>query len=242
MGLIIFYFLVGAVILLLLWTAIRAYAHTEPKQVMAVLKVVAAIVGVALGVWLIVSGRLVQALMLGAMLAPLFMRWKSILARIGNLRGPTRGQKSDIATAYLRMTLDHDTGTLDGVVVQGGFRGRRLGELSPEDLMALLAEIRINDTEGATLLEAYLDRVHSGWRSFAGAEHAAGAGERAGSTPSAAMTREEAFRILGLAPGADDKAIREAHRRLMLKLHPDQGGSTYLAAKINQAKDLLLGD
>ena len=241
MALFLFYLLIGAAILLLLWTAMRAFSQSEPRQIIAVFKFVAAIVGVALGIWLIVAGRLVQALILGAALVPLFMRWKSILAQIGNLRGPTSGQRSEIATAYLRMTLDHDTGTLDGVVVEGEFRGRRLGELSPENLMALLAEIRLNDSEGTTLLEAYLDRVHSGWRSFAGAAGAAGSEAGAGSAPSAAMSRDEAFRVLGLEPGVDQKAIREAHRRLMLKLHPDQGGSTYLAAKINQAKDLLLG-
>jgi DnaJ-domain-containing protein 1 len=133
------------------------------------------------------------------------------------------------------MSLDHDSGAMDGVVLQGPRRGARLAECSRDDLLALLAELRVQDSEAAQLLEAYLDRVHPDWR-------ATGAGGQAGAAPaseSAAMTREEAYRILGLEPGADQQAIRAAHRRLMVKLHPDQGGSTYLAAKINQAKDVL---
>jgi hypothetical protein len=135
------------------------------------------------------------------------------------------------------MTLAHDSGDLDGVVRDGRFRGRRLGELSDIELGELLAECRLDDDESARLLEAYLDRARPDWRAWSGA---AGATDGVSPTPSTAMTREEAYRILGLSPGADEKAIRDAHRRLMVKLHPDQGGSDYLAAKINQAKDLLL--
>jgi hypothetical protein len=91
-----------------------------------------------------------------------------------------------------------------------------------------------SDADSATLLETYLDRLHPGWRAHNGAQEPPPAA-------SAAMSREEAWRVLGLEPGANEAAIRDAHRRLMKKLHPDQGGSGYLAAKINQAKDLLLG-
>jgi hypothetical protein len=125
---------------------------------------------------------------------------------------------------------------MDGTVLQGAWKGRRLSELSVESLLDLLAECRVSDPDSAQILEAYLERARPEWREKAGE-----AKPRAEAPPSASMSREEAYRILGLEPGADEVAVREAHRRLMMKMHPDIGGSSYLAAKINQAKDLLLG-
>jgi hypothetical protein len=141
-----------------------------------------------------------------------------------------------VTTRFLTLTLDHDTGALDGRVLEGAFKGCTLADLALDDLLKLREECRA-DPQSVAVLEAYLDRVHgASWRPQAGAEETARAD--AGGGP---MTREEAYLILGLEPGADEAAIRDAHRRLMKKLHPDQGGSNYLAAKINQAKDLLLG-
>jgi len=102
----------------------------------------------------------------------------------------------------------------------------------------------MSDPQSHALLEAYLDRTHPNWReAFAGdAGASAGAGQGApGSGGAGPMTREEALAILGLAEGASESDIRTAHRSLMKQFHPDQGGSDYLAAKINEAKDLLLG-
>jgi DnaJ-class molecular chaperone len=91
------------------------------------------------------------------------------------------------------------------------------------------------------LLEAYLDRIHPDWRDeLAGGRASGGSGGSSARPSSSDMTVEEAYAILGLAPGADSEAIREAHRRLMVKLHPDHGGSDYLATKINRARDVLL--
>jgi DnaJ-domain-containing protein 1 len=135
------------------------------------------------------------------------------------------------------MSLDHDSGTMTGEVLDGRFRGRQLDQLNLQELRSLLEECEQNDAQSAAVLQAYLERTHS--REY-GASHA-GAGatsERAGGSP---MTRTEAYEILGLSPGAGAQEIIDAHRRLMQKLHPDRGGSTYLAAKLNQAKDLLLG-
>lgn len=169
-------------------------------------------------------------------------------------RGPRPGQSSTVRTARLVMTLDHDSGAMDGEVLGGRFAGRRLSTLGRAELIELLDECRVDDADSAALLEAYLDRVHGAdWRSRTGYEGARGGGEgtedgsdgrgrarRGGAA--GGMSREEAYEILGLAPGASPAAVKEAHRRLMQKLHPDHGGSTYLAAKINQAKDLLLGN
>lgn len=146
------------------------------------------------------------------------------------------GQSSDIATRYLRMSLDHETGTMIGTVLAGQFAGLRLEELSTADLLKLLRECRAEDEEGARLLEAYLDRAQPNWRDGLGGERAGSAPR--GSTPD--VTVDEAYAILGLASGADAVAIKAAHHRLMMQLHPDHGGTDYLATKINRARDVLL--
>jgi DnaJ-domain-containing protein 1 len=134
------------------------------------------------------------------------------------------------------MELDHDTGAMDGTVLAGNWAGRRLGTLDDAALQDLLAECRRSDPDGARLLEAYLDRRSPGWREDAERDDHA----RPGRPAAGSMTEEEAYEVLGLAPGAGPDEIRRAHRALMKKLHPDQGGSTYLAARVNQAKEILL--
>jgi len=150
---------------------------------------------------------------------------------------PTPGQHSTVSTDSLRMELDHETGALDGEVLRGPFTGRRLADLELDDLLDLLAMCRRDDPQGAALLETYLERVHgAAWQE-------AEDGERGtvGSAPSASnMTPTEAREILGVAPDADAAAVRTAHRRLIQRLHPDRGGSSFLAAQINRAKELLL--
>jgi hypothetical protein len=148
----------------------------------------------------------------------------------------SEGQKSSVRTAMLSMELDHDTGAMDGEVLAGQFKGRRLRTMSLDELFRFLPECRAAGDQSANLLEAYLDRTHDGWRSTSGA------GTRAGPVPpSGAMTREEAYAVLGLKSDASEDDIRSAHRRLMKQYHPDHGGSDYLASKINQAKETLVG-
>lgn len=171
-------------------------------------------------------------------LAPLLPRLWAGLQRAKAARGPTPGSTSRVEADWLRMTIDHDTGKLDGEVLNGVFQGRPLDSLAPGELLDLLSECRRNDPEAARLLEAYLDRRLGGdWRH--GGDPGAGARE-SGSTE-APMTAPQALQILGLEPGATRDAIVDAHRRLIQKLHPDRGGSSYLAAQINRAKDVLLG-
>jgi hypothetical protein len=145
------------------------------------------------------------------------------------------GQTSRVVTDHLEMELDHDTGEMHGRVLKGLFAGRNISTLSPTDLGLLWQDCRHTDAQSAQLVEAYLDRIHPTWR-----EDMARGESDMSRGPDGRMTEEEALEILGLKPGASEENIRRAHRELMLRLHPDRGGSTYLAAKINEAKDVAL--
>ncbi len=151
--------------------------------------------------------------------------------KAGASPGPTPGRTSEVETAFLHMRLDHDTGEMDGAVLRGRYEGCALRELGLEDLLALLDECR-TDRQSVAVLEAYLDRIHEDWRESRGPPPGASSGE---------MSESEARAVLGLGPEATREEIVEAHRRLIQRLHPDRGGSDYLAAKLNAAKDLLLG-
>jgi len=214
------------------------FVNADPARLARGLKVTGIVIGVIAVAMLAISGRLAVLLAPLAMLMPLLIRVRSILDRY---RPPSGGQSSTVTTPFLRMTLDHDTGTMEGTILRGRFAGMRLEELSPADLLALLRECRAEDEEGARLLEAYLDRVRPDWRDALAGERASGnTGGGAARPASGDMSVDEAYAILGLSPGADADAIKEAHRRLMVKLHPDHGGSDYLATKINRARDVLL--
>jgi hypothetical protein len=146
---------------------------------------------------------------------------------------PDPSARSDVETAWLRMTLEHATGAMDGLVLQGAFRGRRLAELSQAELLDLLATLRVADADSAALLESYLDALGLDWRSARPDGGAAPAG--------GTMSRAEAAMILGVPEDADREAVSRAWREAMKRNHPDQGGSAYLAARINEARDVLLG-
>jgi hypothetical protein len=149
----------------------------------------------------------------------------------------TPGSVSLVRTAMIEMELDHDTGNMDGTVLVGSLTGRRLATLDEPLLKQLYDECQTSDPDGVRLLEAYFDRRFPRWRENAQSDEHAGSVRDA---PPGAMTKQEAYQILGLQPGASLDEIRQAHRTLMKKLHPDQGGSTYLAARVNQAKEILL--
>lgn len=153
-------------------------------------------------------------------------------SRPGDSHLPT-GKTSRILTDSLRMELDLDTGDMRGHVLKGIFTGRTIQSLAPAELALLWRDCQFTDPASAKLIEAYLDRVHPSWREdMARAEAEPGAG--------GILTRNLALEILGLEDSASEDDIRRAHRTLIKKLHPDQGGSGYLAAKINEAKDVLL--
>ncbi len=152
------------------------------------------------------------------------------------------GGQSRVRTTFLLMTLDHETGNLDGEVLAGRFKGHRLKQLSLNQVLELRSECAGADRESLDLLDAYLDREFGdGWRERAGAAPGDGASGSA-PNPQSGMTSAEAYEILGLEPGAERAQIIDAHRRLIQRLHPDRGGSAYLASAINRAKDLLLAN
>ncbi len=156
--------------------------------------------------------------------------------------GGSTGQ-SRIRTRYLDMTLDQTTGRMDGTVRDGPFSGERLSALNRAQLARMLEFYHDSDAQSAAVLRAFLERTDPGGQEKGG-QSGTGAGAGAGRASAAAahLSREEASAILGLNPGADAEAVRAAHRRLMQKLHPDRGGSDYLAARINEAKKTLLED
>jgi len=134
---------------------------------------------------------------------------------------------------------------MDGTCLKGTFEGRPLSTLSDTEVIELFEELERSEVHGAALLEAYLDWRLPDWRD--GQERAGdGPSESAGSqrrrhVASSRMGPEEAYAVLGLSEGASPNDIGRAHRSLMKKLHPDQGGSNYLATRINEAKEVLLG-
>lgn len=235
-----------AVLLLMRW-----YANADPAALKRTLKWLAIAGFGAIALFLALTGRLAAAFGVLMGIAAFGWRLMNFLSMFQQVRGlfggigsfgsggnAAAGQTSQVETSVFRMSLDHDSGRMDGDVLTGSFAGRRLSAMTLDDLLALRKEVA-NDSDSLGLLDAYLERAHVGWRDAPGAGDTSG-GDASASSTSGPMTRDEAYRVLGLEPGADAKAVKAAYRSLMSKVHPDKGGSPYLAAKINEAKDLLL--
>ncbi|MEI2384139.1 DnaJ domain-containing protein [Breoghania sp. JC706] len=229
------FFIIGAVLLLLVLLFANSFVSADPARLAFWVKMTSGVLLLAVAAIFLVFGRLAFALPIGA-LGLSVLGWGGVPGFSSTRSRPSPGKRSTVRSAMLEMELDHDTGDLAGGVIAGAFEGRSLDALSREEMLALWQETA-GDGESRALLEAYLDRRHPGWRVDFEADGAA----RQDGTPGAGpMSEEEAYQVLGLAPGAGETEIRAAHRRLMLRMHPDQGGSTFLAAKINEAKDRLL--
>ena len=145
---------------------------------------------------------------------------------------PGTGKRTEARTSFLEAWIDHATGDVGGTVLQGRFAGRLLDGLSDNELLELHDECG-SDPDSRKVLESYLDRrLGARWRQERQAPPAGPRGD---------MTRSEALAVLGLSENAGVDQIRAAHRRLIQRVHPDAGGSADLAARINRAKDILLG-
>jgi DnaJ-like protein len=223
----------GVVILAGLLLLIYLFVNADPVKLARSLKWSALGIGIVVFAFLLLSERFAY-LWLPLTFALPYLRGYLRSAVAGFRGAGSSSQTSNVSTPYLRMRLDHDTGAMTGTILAGRFAGMRVEELGAPDLLALLRECRAADEDGARLIEAYLDRVHPNWRD----EFTAGSGTS--SRGDSEMTVEEAYQILGLSPAADDAAIKAAHHRLMMQLHPDHGGTDYLAMQINKARDVLL--
>lgn len=148
----------------------------------------------------------------------------------------SEGSISRVKSRYFAMQLDHDTGTVEGRVLAGRFAGADLMELDEDDTRFLITEIE-GDTDSLSLLESWLDANRAGWREYFAGEYQS---DEPAYRPSGNDAIADAYAVLGLKPGASEDEIRTAHRELMKAVHPDHGGSSYLASKINEARDTLL--
>jgi hypothetical protein len=223
----------------IIYTRITAMPATQRKAAYLKVGLAALVLVVVIGVatgrmhWLgaAITGLLVGASRLAPTLMRLFPVFQWLHKQHNQTAGSSGGGSSEVETSLLKMTLDHASGNLDGEVLQGEFAGRRLDDLDRGQLDSLLAFCCQQDVDSARLLESYLQRRFGD--SFEGSQSQA-------PESSGQMTENEALAVLGLESDASREQIIEAHRRLMQKLHPDRGGNDYLAAKVNQAKDLLL--
>lgn len=253
------WFILGIAVLIAFILLSRWYVTASPKTLVKMLKWVAFALVVLVVVWLALTGKLWAAVAalpaMGVWFVRMFtgLRTAKMFANLFGWgggskgwqtpgRGPNAGagQSSDVRTRFVEVHLDHGSGHVSGRVLEGPFAGRTLESLSLSELLTLYAQAQV-DPDSARVLEGYLDRHEPSWRHHAG-EGGGGGQEKASSQSSGgAMSREEAFKVLGLHPDADETAIKAAHRRLMRNLHPDTGGSDYLAQQINRARDVLLG-
>ncbi|MFS8038204.1 DnaJ domain-containing protein [Xanthobacter sp. AM11] len=230
----------GALLLAIGLYGLKVWTRADPKVLIAILMRTLAYGAMLGAVGALVTGRFAAAV-------PLALVGITLLGRLdpGGVGGYLGGlfrkggapRVSRVRTAVIEMELNHADGAMTGRVLAGPHAGTALEAL---DVPALLGVRALCDAQSLALLEAYLDRRAPAWREHAqgdaGGRDMGGAGSGGG-----AMTEQEAYQVLGLEQGADAASVRAAHRDLMKKLHPDHGGSSYLAAKINRAKDVILG-
>ncbi len=229
--------LAGLAAAVLLWWLLKPYLKPllsgDRAALMGKLRQAAGFVAIGIGVLMGLRGRIDAAVFAGGVGAWL-IGWSGRPTWLGGgeAAGPAR-----FRSAMLEASFDPATRRIDGRVIAGRLAGRPFDTLDMPALIALRAECRQVDPDGVGLLEAYLDSRFPGWREHADADGDAGPHVRRGAS---AMSQEEAYEVLGLRPGAGPDEIRRAHRALIKKLHPDQGGTDDLAARVNGAKDVLM--
>mgnify|MGYP001765147951 FL=1 len=231
------YLLFGLLLFLLATYALRMFQRSNPAAIARALKRGGGLGALAAAIFLALRGRLDMALGLGGLGLWLLglNQWRPGVFR--NAGQP--GAVSRVRSAMIEMELDHETGAMRGMVLAGRHEGMPLDSLTRAQCEDLYRTCLADDPDGARLLEAYMDRRFAGWRQ-AGHGQGDARGADAGQRRASAMTEDEAYEVLGLQKGATSDEITRAHRALMKKLHPDHGGSTSLAARVNEAKDVLM--
>ena len=243
------YLIIGLGAFFLSFWLLRVFARANPARLAAQFKTAGGIALLLLAGFLAVTGRWAIALPIGGFaLTFLGLRRVPGFRNIGSGARPADtepgpGAASGSPWSYVRvhdieMALHRETGALEGRVRTGRFSGRTLDELSQGELGELYAQIA-SDPDGVALLETYLDRRIPGWREHFDTHTSDRQAGPARPRDNGVMSEQEAYDILGLAPGASAREVAAAHRRLMKLVHPDRGGSAFLAAKLNQAKDIL---
>ena len=246
--------LLGAALVALAARALWVKARAEGWSTSSMLATSVAVVLIGVLVVLAATGRLHWLIALGAALLPLLKRLLGALPMLlrflplfqkwsgrpapGRRAGPQQtatDDTSEVATGELKMTLHHGTGHMDGEILTGPLRGRLLSELDQPELQTLLTALQ--ESESRRLLTAYLDRHFADWHET---HDDANGQSSSNGAPSDGMDPGRAYDVLGLEPGASEQEIVDAHRRLIQRLHPDRGGSSYLAATLNEAKEVLL--
>jgi hypothetical protein len=223
----------GVVVLVLALWALNVISKVDPKVAARVTKIGGGLLSLGFAVFLGLRGEIGIAIPLGAFGLGL-LGWVPFgPAGFSARTQKSTGQTSRVRSNFFEMELDHDSGAMRGRVLAGRHQGADLDRLDVKTLSAMLSEV---DDESRALLVAYLDRRYPGWGEHAETDTQTGRRTSSGGK----MSEQEAYQILGLEAGATASEITRAHRTLMKKLHPDQGGSTYLAARINEAKETLL--
>ncbi len=227
----------GILLFVLVLLGLKTFATMDHRRLAKMVKRFGGILTIAIGGFMTMRGMAIIGFPVMAAGLGMLRGGFGLSGMWANRTKKAQGQQSRVRSSSLEMELEHDSGAMDGTVLRGQFKGSRLSQMSPGELQNLHGEILSKgDNQAAALLEAYLQRMHPEW--FEQSE--GGQSNTATGPGDSAMSAEQAYEILGLQPGASKADIKSAHRTLMLKLHPDHGGSTYLASKINEAKDFLL--
>lgn len=231
--------LIAIAILVVAYQVLRLFARTPPATIARWIRGAGGASAIGAGLFLLVRGAFPAAAAIAAFGA--FLLGRNAMPKGWNFSGAGRAGVSRVRSAMIEMELDHATGAMSGIVLAGPMEGRSLDTLARPACEGLYRQCLSDDPDGARLLEAYLDRRFPGWRQAGEGEGDAGRdGARARRARNAAMSEDEAYEVLGLRKGASREDVSRAHRTLMKKLHPDQGGSTNLAARVNEAKDVLM--